>query len=456
MRALPKILAIALVLLLPLLSTPVGAGVVGKAVRTDGQSFIVEMNEGQMLRFDRDVTSVFIANPEIADITVRSSTLVYLFGKKPGETSLFAVDANENIIANTRVIVRHNISRLQSSLDQLVAARTVKAASIDGGIILSGEVETATESEDARRMALRFIGEGEDVINRLAVTAPNQINLRVRIAEVSREIINQFGLNWSALYNGGFDIGITSTPGANSLANFATIAGNIGALDLNILIDALADDGLVSVLAEPNLTAVSGETASFLAGGEFPIPVAEDDDRITIVFKNFGVSLAFTPTLIGKNRISMRVRPEVSQLSTAAAVTFNTISIPSLTTRRADTTVELGSGQSFAIAGLILDNTRHDASKFPGLGDIPVLGRLFQSDRFERNETELVIIVTPYIVEPVSGKELQDPTMPFGAISGNTQQPAGDAATVAARPQTFPVQGLGTAQGPNAVGFIVE
>jgi pilus assembly protein CpaC len=195
---------------------------------------------------------------------------------------------------------------------------------------------------------------------------------------------------------------------------------NGGDLDLNALFDVLSQEGLVSLLAEPNLTALSGETASFLAGGEFPVPIAQEGDAnsstITVSFKKFGVSLSFTPTLLGENRISMRVRPEVSALSNEGAVQLSGFTIPALTTRRAETTVELASGQSFAIAGLIQNNTRHNADKVPGLGDIPILGELFKSDRFQRQESELVILVTPYIVEPVSDRRLAAPTdATFGA-----------------------------------------
>jgi pilus assembly protein CpaC len=181
-------------------------------------------------------------------------------------------------------------------------------------------------------------------------------------------------------------------------------------LDINGLVDALNNEGLVSILAEPNLTAVSGEQATFLAGGEFPILVPDSDGRVTISFKQFGVSLAFKPTLMGDNHISLKVNPEVSQLSDTGAVNLNGFTVPALTTRRAQTTVELGSGQSFVIAGLLQNNLTHDLSKLPGLGELPVLGPLFRSDRFRRNESELVIIVTPYIVRPVSAPMLAAPT----------------------------------------------
>ncbi|MEO3429981.1 type II and III secretion system protein family protein [Pelagibius sp. CAU 1746] len=407
-------LAAAIVLSASLLPLPGQAALQGRAVPTNGDPIAIEIGEGQLLRLDRGMASVFIANPGIADVSAKSDRLLYLFGKAVGTTTLFALDSNDNVIANIQVNVTHSLKRLQSALTDLVPNGTVVASSVDGAIILSGAVETATESENARRLASRFVGEGGEVINRLAVTAPNQVNLRVRIAEVSREVINQFGFNWDILYDGAFQFGLQSFPpvaGVNAIFG----GGNIGDVSIDGLLDVLADDNLVSILAEPNLTAVSGETASFLAGGEFPIPVSQDEDTITVVFKQFGVSLAFTPTLLGRSRVSMRVRPEVSQLSTAVQVVAGGLSIPSLTTRRAETTVELASGQSFAIAGLILDNTRQENHKIPGLSDLPILGALFQSDRFQRNETELVIIVTPYIVRPVDAEQLRTPVDPYRA-----------------------------------------
>lgn len=390
------------------------AALQGRAVPSNGDPITIEIGEGQLLRLDRAMSSVFIANPAIADVSAKSDRLLYLFGKAVGTTTLFALDSNDNVIANVAVKVNHSLSRLQSALGELVPNGLVVASSIDGAIILSGSVETATEAENARRLAARFVGEGGEVINRLAVTAPNQVNLRVRIAEVSREVINQLGFNWDVFVEAGFDFGLQSlNPVAGINSVFA--GGDIGDVSIDALIDALAEDSLVTILAEPNLTAVSGETASFLAGGEFPIPVSQDADTITVEFKQFGVSLAFTPTLIGRSRVSMRVRPEVSQLSSAVQVIAGGLSIPSLTTRRAETTVELASGQSFAIAGLIQDNSRQEHRKIPGLGDLPILGALFQSDRFQRNETELVIIVTPYIVQPVDGDELRSPLDPYRA-----------------------------------------
>ena len=405
-----------------------------------GQVLTIELNEGQLVRLSKRANSVFVANPAIADVSVKSDRLVYVFGTGVGETTLYAVDAQDNIVANLAVAVTHNVSRLNASLRQLAPAGGIKAQSLDGGIVLTGAVDNATVSENARRLATRFLGDDDEVINQLAVTAPNQVNLRVRIAEVSRQVIDQFGFNWEAVFTGStsFLFGLaTGDPvipnslfGANTISPqpgigtflsrngletssgfFRSTAGNF---EISGLIDLLAQNGLVTILAEPNLTALSGETASFLAGGEFPIPVPQRTGSITIEFKKFGVSLAFTPTILGSNRISMRVRPEVSQLSNAGAIVIQNFQIPSLTIRRAETTIELGSGQSFAIAGLLLDNTQQDLDQIPGLSDLPILGPLFDSERFERSESELVIIVTPYVVAPVNrGQRLALPTDPY-------------------------------------------
>jgi pilus assembly protein CpaC len=273
-------------------------------------------------------------------------------------------------------------------------------------------------------------------INRLKTAVPLQVTLKVRIAEVNRSLLKQVGVNlFSTDPTSGFQFGIgqgdgTAINGGGSspfsvgalLSGGTTIgaAGKLFGLDLAGAIDLAEKDGLVSILAEPNLTALSGETASFLAGGEFPIPVPQGANMVTIEYKQYGVGLAFTPIVLADGRISMRVRPEVSELSTEGAVKLDDFVIPALTTRRAETTVELGSGQSFMIAGLLRNSNTNDIKKAPFLGDVPILGALFRSTSFRRSETELVIIVTPYLVRPVSS-QLAMPTNGYRAPS-DTQQ----------------------------------
>ena len=395
---------------------------IGPAAAQGGMQIAV--NQGEVIRLPRPAASVFVANPEIADIQVMSPTLVYVFGKRAGDTTLFAVDVNEEIIFNRTLTITHNLGGLRNVFADLLPGGNVEAQSVGAGILLTGTVDSPREAEDAIRVASRYIGEGGEVINRLSVLGSDQVHLRVRVAEVARTVNKDFGINWESIGAvGDFTFGLAT--GEDFLDAAGTIlrsedADNLfgsytgGDLDINVLVDALAAEGLVTLLAEPNLTAMSGETASFLAGGEFPIPVEQSDSgAISIDFKQFGVSLSFTPTLVTKNRINLRVRPEVSQLSELGAITINSLRIPALTTRRAETTVELGSGQSFAIAGLLQNSTRQSIDEFPILADVPVLGSLFRSDQWQRDETELVIIVTPYLVRPVDARQIALPTDGF-------------------------------------------
>ena len=386
---------------------------------------VLEIRKGQLLRLERPAAAVFVADPEVADVQAHSPTLVYVFGRRSGATTLYAVDENEDVLLRREIVVEHHLSALQAVLHEVAPDSRIEVRSVDGGIILEGAVRDAVKAQELREIAGRYLGENETLINRLVVTAPTQVNLRVRVAEVSREVTKLFGINWEGIFSpGDFLFGLATGRAFSTAGGFpflrATDAGGVGNsffgnysngdVSVNGIIDALEREGLVNVLAEPNLTALSGETASFLAGGEFPVPVGQDDDNnITIQFKQFGVSLAFTPTVLNAGRISMRVRPEVSDLSEKGAIKLDDLVIPALSTRRAETTVELGSGQSFAIGGLISNSTRNNLDKVPGLGDLPVLGPLFRSTRFQRSESELVILVTPYLVAPVGGAQLATP-----------------------------------------------
>jgi pilus assembly protein CpaC len=393
-------------------------------VPTTGTPISLEVNKGILIRLDRNADTVFVADPAIADVKVKSARLIYLFAKLPGETSLYAVDAEEHVMMNRSVVVRRDLGRLQYALNQLIPSGQVDARSVDSEIVLAGNVATPLDAEEARRIARPFVGDEKDLVNRIQVTAPSQVNLRVRVAEVDHSIIKNLGINWDAIGRSGhFTFGTAINNPVTTAGTFITrnvlnggatdtLFGGATAKDysVNSTIDALAQNGFISILAEPNLTAMSGETASFLAGGEFPIVVPQGNQVVTIEFKPFGVALAFTPVVLNNGRISLRVRPEVSQLSTQGQVQINGFTIPALSTRRAETTVELGSGQSFAIGGLLQNNITDTLRKLPGLGDVPVLGPLFRSDQFARNDSELVIFVTPYLVRPVSDSKLAAPT----------------------------------------------
>ena len=311
-------------------------------------------------------------------------------------------------------------------------------------VLLTGTVAAPEDAAEAQTLVEAFVGEESNVISRLRMATPLQVNLQVRFAEVSRSLVRTLGANLATVDStGGFQFGVTNgsqpsvlvpgaplgvgvtRPGASSIPGAGIgstlgFAGQLLGLDIGAALDLAETQGLVTTLSQPNLTALSGETAQFLAGGEFPIPLAQGLGTTTIEYKNYGVSLAYTPTVLANGRISIRVRPEVSELSTQGAVNLNGFQVPALITRRAETTVELGSGQSFMIAGLLSTNAQNSIEKAPGLGDVPILGNLFRSTSFRRGETELVIVVTPYLVKPIDGSRIALPT--DGYQSPNTAQ----------------------------------
>jgi pilus assembly protein CpaC len=429
-----------------------------QVIPTSGEPLIIQLDQGTLVRLDQTPKAVVIANPAIADISIRSPKLMYVFGLKVGDTTMYAVDGHENVLFNITLRVVQNLTRVREALAQVVPGGQIQVDSLDNGILLTGAVATPAEAEDARRVVSEFSGKGVDIINHLQVTAPNQVNLRVKVAEVDRSVVRNLGIDWNTAFNiGGFTFA-AATAGVGAIPQaLAAAAGTTGSNQLLIgngntqaLINALATEGLVTLLAEPNLTAVSGETATFLAGGQVPIPVPQASGGgtvTTIEFKNFGASLAFTPTIIGDGRISLKVAPEVTQLdfSGADTVIIAGNKIPTFLERTATTTVELASGQSFAIGGLIQNTGSIANQSVPGLGDIPILGELFKSDKFQSDESELIIIVTPYIVTPVSGR-LAAPT---DALMG----PSGQGLIDAPQPTTAPVgNGAGAAAPQGQMG----
>lgn len=366
----------------------------------------LEHNKSRLIRLDSPASSVFIANPEIADVQVKSPTLIYVYARTIGSTTLYALDDNDRVLVNLNIDVTHNLQRLQQAVSQTLPDANVTFSSLNGAIVMDGVVTSAREAEDVRKIAAQFSPEA-GVINRLKVDALNQVNLRVRIAEVSRDLDKRLGFNWNFTGSSGSSIafGLLS---ANPFAQAASTL-SLTTSDISGVLDAMEDEGLVSVLSEPNLTAMSGEEASFLAGGEFPILVPSDDGP-TIEFREYGVRLAFKPVILDDGRINLQVEPEVSSISETNSVQLGGFTIPSLTTRRTRTTVELASGQSFAVAGLLQNRVGQNLRKYPGLGDIPVLGALFRSNSFQRAETELVIIITPYLVKPIQRAKAALPT----------------------------------------------
>ena len=400
------------------LGAPAGATEVVSGVATP---LALQVSAGQIVRFERPAGSIFVADPDVADVEVMTPSMVYVFGVQPGQTNLLAIDENDQVISNLQLSVHLPVDAVNQSIRAVSTDGAIRAEPAGNSMVLTGEAKTPVEAADAMRIASAF-APGGGVINRTTVAGPNQVNLRVRIAEVSRSTMRDLGINWQGIVRSGdFVFGLATGRDFINDAGQIILTGNnsLGVAghstentDVNILLDAMEDAGFVSILAEPNLTAVSGQDASFLAGGEFPIIVPQDNGSNAVEFREFGVSLGFTPTIIGENRISMRVEPEVSELSELGAVSLGGFTVPSLTVRRAQTTVELASGQSFAIAGLFQRNMTDSVSALPVLSDLPVLGQLFRSQNYRSNESELVIIVTPYLVEPVSNNRMVSPTDP--------------------------------------------
>lgn len=384
-------------------------------------SFSVEINKGRLVRLPARASTVVVADPEVADVQVVSPQMVYVSGRRVGETSILALGANEQVVMEGTVSVSHNLSHLKNLLQRNFPNASIDFDSIGDGLLLKGEVETPGMAEKVQRIAAGFLGDNENIINMMQTREGDQVLLKVKVAEVSRTELKRFGINLENLlsvdnftfgFANGRDIILDATGTVIRQPDTGAVYGGFrsGRANLNAVIDALEDDGLVSILAEPNLTTKSGVTANFLAGGEFPIPVVGEEDSVTIEYRRFGVNLDFTPTVLSSQKISLAVSPEVSSLTSANSVTTNGFVIPTLLTRRATTTVELGSGESFAIAGLLRRDHGNDINKFPGLGDIPVIGTLFRSNEYRNEQTELVIIVTPYLVKGVNESQLSVPT----------------------------------------------
>jgi len=396
------------------------------------------VNKSRVVRAEQRVADVLVGNPEVADVLPLSDRSVYVLGKKLGSTSLALYGENRSLIGVLDLTVTPDLPTLRQRLHEILPNERIDVRAANESVVLSGTVSSADRLKQALSMADNF-APGK-VTNMLVLGGSQQVMLAVRFAEVQRTVAKELGVSTNIRIGRGNDTLAIASGVLPALAPFAAVRGILtaGSVTIDAILDALEQKGVVKTLAEPNLIAMSGETASFLAGGEFPIPVATDNNddgrRITIEFKEFGVKLAFTPTVLGRDVINLVVQPEVSAIDRNNGITISGLVIPGLTTRRAQTTVDLRHGESFAIAGLIRSNFTDSVEQFPGVGNIPILGTLMRSSAFQREESELVIIVTPYLVRSAVPGQLRLPTDSFvpptesqlflnGTVSGRAPLP---------------------------------
>lgn len=395
------------------------------AVKPEVGAIGLSMGTGRIIKLAHPVASIYAADPNVVEVRPASPTSLFLFGKGNGETNIIATDSDGNTVAQFSVTVGpSNFAANRIAGQSTIAApgSSVRAESEPGGMIVRGTVQTPEQAEQVMNQA-KIISPGGTVVNGLNVQEPIQVELKVRIAYMSRNVARQLGINWNSIGATGFNIGRFALTGTTATTSPSISGSSPGSLGVTFpggtfegIIDALASDNLAHIVAEPTLTTLSGTQANFLAGGQFPVPVSNsgsgNSSTITVSFKNYGVQLSFTPTVFSDGRISLQVSPQLSQLSSANSVTSTTagtntaIAIPGLTVQAASTTVILGSGQGMAIAGLLEDTTNQTDNAVPGLGEVPVLGALFRGDSFQRQQQELVITVTPYLVNPVNNPGL--------------------------------------------------
>jgi len=363
----------------------------------DAQILVLQKGRSTVIEADEAFSTLVVADPDIAEAMATSNRSFFLRGKVPGATTVLIYNAAGEISELIDVEVELSLDELRTDLGNLLPGERIDVYPVHDGIFLDGKLTTAAAADMAVQVAERYVPGG--VANGLSVGQSQQVLLEVRFLEASRSAVKEIG--FGNTMDGRDAVAVTEPSTVSGLAS-KTVAlfTNVGGENIDIELRALEEKGIVRTLAEPNLVALSGDTASFLAGGEFPIPVAAEDGQITVEFKKFGVSLDFMPTVLGDGLVNLRVRPEVSQLDRNNGIRAADVEIPGISVRRADTTVELHDGQAFAIAGLLQNDYSNDVRQTPWLGNIPVLGSLFSSKRYQRQESELVIIITPRLVQP--------------------------------------------------------
>jgi pilus assembly protein CpaC len=395
-----------------------------------GKSIVIDL--------PRDIKDVLVADPKIANAVIRSAQRAYIIGAAVGQTNIVFFDSAGQQIAAYDIAVKRDLNGVRAALRQTLPSADILIEGIGDGVVLSGSASTPIEAQQAGELAARLVGGAEKVVNSIAVRGRDQVMLKVTVAEVARAIIKQMGIDLSANLNYGttvvnFNNANPFTAFGRPLVTTNTTTASFGATpSVTATLRAMESAGVMRTLAEPNLTTISGESATFIAGGEFPIPAGYSCDPTThvcttqISFKKFGISLNFTPVVLTEGRISLRVMTEVSELSNENSITLstavtsstvNSVTIPSIKTRRAETTLEIPSGGAMAMAGLIQEQTKQAINGLPGLAQLPILGTLFRSRDYVNNQTELMVLVTPYIVRAVAQKDLSRPDDGFAASS---------------------------------------
>ncbi len=423
-------------------------------------NFYVPINRSELITTNSDISEVIVADPDVANVVVHGKRKVSVLGVNIGQTSVRILDTNSKVIRATDVVVTYDLPAIRRALKEFLPTERIGVSMVNTRIALTGEVSSAQAAASAIELAEEFIrgklkeadldtrtrnlgskndvlsGSDSPVINLMKVSAGQQVMLRIKIGEVNRTALRNLGMNLQVLGKDGINIigatglntAITQVAGVPTQqrpsGSYGSFGGNVRTnnLDFGAQVDALEENGMLKILAEPSLTSLSGEEAQFLAGGEFPIPVPQQlggtgTNTITVQYKPYGVALKFVPYVLSKNRIRIQVQPEVSDISPENSINTGGFTIPSFVTRRTSTTVELAPGESFMVAGLLRDDMTNKISQLPGANEIPVLGALFRSTAYQRRETELVIAVTPYIVDPVRDSDIKMPTDDFRPAS---------------------------------------
>ncbi|MCM5553792.1 type II and III secretion system protein family protein [Pleomorphomonas sp. NRK KF1] len=367
---------------------------------TSGQSFSIAKGVPQMIVTTTAFSEIVVGDPALADAWPLTDKSFMVLGSKGGVTGIVLFDKERNVVGAADFEIALHTDRLQAALERKLPDAKVDVSSANGSIVLSGVAADQKTIDEAGAIAKEF--GGDKVVNAVDIGGGKQVQLKVRFLEATRSASRELGLGW-AVQSDGFAIGVGSSTLASGSTPFGEIVSQVlsGGLSVDMVVQALEARGLARSLAEPNLVALSGQTSSFLAGGEFPVPVASDNNSVSVEFKKFGVGLDFTPTVAPNGLIHLNIKPEVSEIDYSAAVTINSITIPGLKVRRSDSTLELRDGQSFVIAGLLTNSRSVSNNRVPWLGSVPVLGNLFRSTAYKRSETDLVIIVTPHIVDPL-------------------------------------------------------